>query len=344
MFKKIKKIIESLKIENITIDITSGNTIIYQQNPNGGSIKVNEPAVLIIDEGACVAFGQEAVAIAGKCPEGVVVAHPIQGGVIADPNLCEQLLRHYFKKLNKSKTFYCIYPNVLAVIPHSATASSRKIITETIDAVGARSIEFTSSLQAAACGIGANKESSGASIIMNIAKDYTEIGIISLNKIHHATTYQVGYDDFQRSIIEYIRGRSEFTIGVNSAKKALDALGAAHYLPEEDEGETITISGLLKRTSVPADLSLSKMQVYSAIRPLVDKLISGLLEVLEKAKEDMADDLKDNGVNIIGIGGSISRMDIAITEALSIRAKIATNYETCIVEGAGLIQASRQKK
>ncbi|MCY9861029.1 rod shape-determining protein [Vibrio coralliirubri] len=343
MLKTIKNLVTSLKIDDLTLDLTSGNTIIYQQGNKDNPIKVNEPAILVIDGDSCLAFGKEAEAISGKCPEGVKVVYPIQKGIIAEPNYCEQLLRHYFKTFTQMKSLFCIYPNVLAVIPQSATASTQKVITETIDAAGAKGIDLISSLQAAAHGIGSGKDTSGVSIIMNVAKDYTEIGIISLNKIHYASTFQVGYDDFQKSIVEYIRTNSEYTIGLNNAKKALDALGTAYLTSDDDEHEEVRISGLLKRTSTPADLKLTKIQVYTAIRPLVDKLISGLLEVLEKTKEDMADDLKENGVSIVGIGGRINRLDRAISEALNIQASIARNYETCIVRGAGAIQAARIK-
>ncbi|EGR2229397.1 TPA: rod shape-determining protein [Vibrio parahaemolyticus] len=348
MFKAAKSLLKNIKIEDITLDLTSGNTVIYQQGCENNPIKVNEPAILVIDGDSCLAFGKEAESITGKCPEGVRVVYPVQNGIIAEPNYCEQLLKHYFKMLaDQNKTplkFLQIYPDVLAIMPDGATASTQKVMTETIDAAGAKGIELISSLQAAARGIGVGKDNSGASIIMNIAKDYTEIGIISLNKIHYSTTMQLGYDDFIKSIIEYIRVHSEYTIGVNNAKKALDKLGTAYFLPEDDEHQEEVISGLLKRTSVPESLKLTKMQVYTAIRPLVDKLVTGLLEVLEKSKEDMADDLKENGVNIVGLGGRISRLDMAISEALNIRASIAKNYETCIVEGAGKIQAARRKR
>ncbi|KDM90910.1 rod shape-determining protein [Photobacterium galatheae] len=348
MLKSAKTLLNRLKIDDITLDLTSGYTVIYQQGDGHSAIKVNEPAILVIDGDSCLAFGKEAENITGKCPDGVRVVYPVQKGIIAEPNYCEQLLRHYFKIIadeNKSPfRFLRIYPDVLAIIPHSATASTRKVMIETIDAAGAKGIELISSLQAAARGIGIGKDNAGASIIMNIAKDYTEIGIISLNKIHYATTLQVGYDDFQKSIIEYIRVHSDYTIGINNAKKALDKLGTAYFLPEDDEHQEEVISGLLKRTSVPESLKLTKLQVHTAIRPLVDKLLTGLLEVLEKAKEDMADDLKENGVNIVGVGGRISRLDIAISQALNIRASLANNYETCIVEGAGKIQAARNKK
>lgn len=341
LFNALKR---SFKVSDITIDLTGGNTVIYQQGSTDNPIKVNEPAILVIDGDSCLAFGGDAEKIRGKCPEGVKVVYPVQNGVIAEPDYCEQLLKHYLNSLLKMKRSYCFYPNILAVIPHNATPSTQKIMTETIDSAGAKAITLISSLQAAARGIGLKKESSGASIIMNVAKDYTEIGIISLNKVHFSTTIQIGYDDFQKGIIEYIRNHSEYTIGISNAKKALDSLGAATYVSAMDDDKEIHLSGLLKRTSVPEDLKLTKGQVYSAIRPLVERLMVGLLEVLEKAREDMADDLRENGVCIVGVGGRISRLDMAITEALNIKACIIKNYETCIVEGAANIQHSMGRK
>lgn len=343
MLNLLKELKSNLKVPDLTIDLTGGNTVIYQQGRADNPIRVNEPAILVIDGDACLAFGKEAENIRGRCPEGVKVVYPVQQGVIAEPDYCEQLLKHYLDKLNKEKRSYCMYPNVVAVIPDNATASTQKIMTETIDSAGAKGIDLISSLQAAARGIGFDKDTSGASIILNIAKDYTEIGIISLNKIHYSTTLPIGHDDFQKGIIEYIRTHSDYTIGLNNAKKALDALGTATYIPEMDDDKEVRISGLLKRTSVPEELRLEKLQVYTAIRPLVDRIVTGLLEVLEKAREDMAADLRENGIHIVGVGGRIARMDTAISEALNIRAKTAKNYETCVVEGAAKIQRASGK-
>lgn len=343
MLNNIQNFVKGFKVPDITVDLTGGNTMIYQQGDKENPIKVNEPAILVIDGESCRAFGREAENITGLCPDGVKVVYPVQKGVIAEPDYCEQLLKHYFSNIFKKKLNYCLYPNVVAVIPQDSTPSHQKIMTETIDSAGAKGISLVKSLRAAAHGIGFNKENSGASIVMNITKDYSEIGIISLSKIHYSTTLSIGYDDFKKGIIEYVRLHSEYTIGMNNAKKALDSLGTATYEPDMDDAEKINITGLLKRTSVPEDIKLTKLQVFTAIRPLVDRLIGGLLEVLEKAREDMAEDLRNNGVTIVGIGGRIARLDKAITDAINIKAKTVKNYETCIVEGAGMIQGGANR-
>lgn len=331
----IKKIFKRLFAEDLAIDLTSSRTIIYQK---GNGIKINEPSIVATEDGSYLAVGDAAEEIRGKNPEGVRVAKPIMNGVIAEPELCEQMIRRSMQKLYGKNAFYKFYPAVLAAIPHHASKAETKIYEETMDAAGAKEVHLVSTLLAAAYGAGLKPETASASIVCNISHSFTEIGIVSMNKVHSSTSIAIGYNDFVKAVVAHVRNDSLYSIGEKAAERVLENIGAAYFDPNEDQGAQIIVSGMHKRSSVPTDVPLSKEAVCHCLLPLVTQIITGLLEVMEKTKEGMAADIQENGITLLGVGAQLPRIDRAISISLdNIKTRIASNPITCIADGAGKI-------
>ncbi|UKA04577.1 rod shape-determining protein [Photobacterium damselae] len=334
-----KSLFNCFFVPDLAIDMTSGNIMIYQQgSQTDNSIRVNEPAVVIADESdCCVAVGQNALKLKGVYPDEVSFVEIIRGGSIAHPEFCEQFIRNYINEIYKNERWWKFSPDVLAVIPQSATQTHQKIITETLDAAGAKSIDLITSLIAASRGIPEHTDPTKASVIAHIGRDYTEIGIIALNKIHYYATEPVGYDDFIKSICNYIRVNTDYTIGEVHAEKLLGEIGTAYYNEETDDNQYREVSVMLKRTSVPEVIRITKRQIFEALSPVTERIMSVLLDVLENTKEDMAADLQEHGIFIVGNGGKVSGIDLAIG-TIGIKTRVAENFMTSIVDGAGKIQ------
>ena len=319
--------------------------MIYQQgNQLDNPVRINEPAVVIADESDnCIAVGKSAMKLKGVCPDEVNFVEIIKSGSIAHPEFCEQFVRNYINEIYKSERWWKFSPDVLAVIPQSATQTHQKIITETLDAAGAKSIDLITSLIAASRGIPEHNDPTKATVIVHIGKDYTEIGIIVLNKIHYCATEPVGYDDFIKAICNFIRVNTDYTIGEVHAEKVLGEIGTAFYNEETDDNQYREVNVMLKRTSVPATIRITKRQIFDAVSPVTERIMGILLDVLENTKEDMAADLQEFGIFIVGNGGNINGIDSAIG-TIGIKTRIAKNHMTSIVEGAGRIQREFARK
>lgn len=325
--------------------MTSGNIMIYQQgNQCDNAVRINEPAVVIADTNDnCVAVGLSALKLKGVCPDEVNFVEIIKSGSIAHPEFCEQFVRNYINEIYKNERWWKFSPDVLAVIPQNATQTHQKIITETLDAAGAKSIDLINSLVAASRGIPEHTDITKATVIVHIGKDYTEIGIISLNKIHYCATEPVGYDDFIKAVCGYVRMNTDYSIGEVHAEKILNEIGTAFYNEETDDNQYKEVSVMLKRTSVPATIRITKREIFNAISPVTERIMGVLLDVLENTKEDMAADLQERGIFVVGNGGKISGIDQAIS-TIGIKTRIPENFMTSIVEGAGRIQQESKCK
>ncbi len=335
----LKNVFNKMFTEDLAIDITSSRTVIYK---GGGGIVANQPSVVATEGDSYLAVGDDAELIRGKNPHGINVTCPVSRGRIAEPDLCSYMIEHailsVFERKRLGAGLLKFGPRVLAVTPHHASPAEMKIYEETFDSVGAREVSLTSSLIAAAYGARLSPEEPRASIICNISYEFTELGIISVSRVHESTHLTIGYRDFVAAIVTYVRDETDHTIGEKAAEKILSEIGCAYYEEERDKGVTVTVSAMRKRSSVPESIEITKLQVVSALYPLLKNLLSGVLKLLEGAREGMAGDIQQNGITLVGVGAKLPRLDTCMSGYLhGMNVNVAVEPETAVARGAGLI-------
>lgn len=336
----LNKILGKVFTEDLAIDITSSRTVIYKHNHG---IVDNQPSVVATEGDTYLAVGDEAELIRGKNPIGISVTCPVRGGCIAEPDLCSHMIEHgILKTLGRNKFGFGMFkfgPKILVATPHHSSPAEVKIFEEVFDSVGAREVLTVSSLISAAYGAKLSPESASASIICNINHEFTEIGIISMSKVHASTSLPIGYRDFIQAIVTYVRDETDYTIGEKSAEQILSRIGAAYYDHERDKDATASVSAMRKRSSVPEHIQITKKEVSEIVLyPLLKRILSGILEILEGAKEGMAEDIQQNGITLVGVGATLPRLDQALSACLhGMITNVANEPKTVVAKGAGLI-------
>lgn len=83
---------------DLGIDLGTATFVVYQR---GKGIIIEEPSVVAIDKNKknMIAIGKEAKDMLGKTPDQIQIIRPVQDGVIADPNIIEEVLRYFIKKI-----------------------------------------------------------------------------------------------------------------------------------------------------------------------------------------------------------------------------------------------------
>ena len=79
---------------DLAIDLGTANTLIYAR---GRGIVVNEPSIVAINRrnNNLEAVGHEAKEMLGRTPVNIVAIKPLTGGVIADFDLTEEMLKYF---------------------------------------------------------------------------------------------------------------------------------------------------------------------------------------------------------------------------------------------------------
>src|SRR5437762_12580709 len=83
---------------DIGIDLGTANTLVYVKDQG---IVLREPSVVAVQAGTMkvLAVGDEAKRMLGRTPANIVAVRPLKGGVIADFEGAEAMLRHFVTKV-----------------------------------------------------------------------------------------------------------------------------------------------------------------------------------------------------------------------------------------------------
>ena len=129
MFKKFRGMFSN----DLSIDLGTANTLIYVR---GQGIVLNEPSVVAVRQDrvgggprSVAAVGSEAKQMLGRTPGNITTIRPMKDGVIADFTYTEEMLKHFIRKVHKSR-FLRPSPRVLVCVPCGSTQVERRAIKE----------------------------------------------------------------------------------------------------------------------------------------------------------------------------------------------------------------------
>ncbi|MEY2762548.1 MAG: rod shape-determining protein MreB [Actinomycetota bacterium] len=116
---------------DIAIDLGTANTLVYVK---GEGIVLNEPSMAAVDNrtGQLVAVGAEAKRMWGRAPQNIRLVRPMKDGVIADFDVCEQMLRFFIQRVHtsrwsKPRMIVCVrtQPNSPVLVARCTSSKSR---------------------------------------------------------------------------------------------------------------------------------------------------------------------------------------------------------------------------
>jgi rod shape-determining protein MreB len=143
---------------------------------------------------------------------------------------------------------------------------------------------------------------------------------------------RVGGYDLDEAIVKLLQDTSRLLIGQEQAEAVKLEIGAARG------GGTATTqvagrdlgTGLLRRTTVDAEAVVAALQ-----RPL-DQIIEGLELVLERTPPELAADIADRGLMLVGGGALLREFDALIRSRTGLAVTKSEDPLTTVALGAGL--------
>ena len=315
---------------DMAIDLGTANTLVYVK---GQGIVLNEPSVVAIidDKGkkSVLAVGDEAKTMLGRTPGNISAVRPLRDGVIADFVVTEEMIKHFIKKVHKKRAF--ANPRVIIAVPTGSTPVERKAIQDSAMAAGARSVQLIEESIAAAIGAGLPISDATGSMVVDIGGGTTEIAIMSLGGVVYANSMRVAGDAMDRSIIAYMRKQFNLLVGEASAEKIKKEIGTA--LPTS--GSTYLMKGRDIRSGTPKEIALKEEDTAEALRPVLNQIVAGIKDALEKTPPELSADLVDMGLVLTGGGALLKNIDKLITKETGLPVVIAEDPLSCVVLGTG---------
>ena len=329
MFNKLKGFLST----DMAMDLGTANTLVYVRNKG---IVLNEPSVVAIinsnNKTEVLAVGNEAKLMLGRTPSHIKAIRPLKDGVIADFDIAQEMIKYFIRKVHNRSILTS--PRIVICVPYGATAVERRAIQEAADAAGAREVFLIEEPKAAAIGAGLPINEPQGSIVVDIGGGTTEVAVVSLGGIVHASSLRVGGDKMDNEIILYIRINFNLLIGEATAERIKKEIGSAICTPESKDIR-VSIKGRSLIDGNPKDMEISQKQVAEALMDPVSTIANGVKDALEKTPPELVADIIDAGITLTGGGALLPNLCEVIQHVSGVGVKVAENPLDCVVLGTG---------
>ena len=296
----------------VGIDLGTANTLICTK---AKGIVLRAPSVVAISKAdrEVVALGKDARRMLGKTPEGILAFRPLKDGVVADPEVTAKMIRAFFEYTDSISLFS--RPSAIVCIPYGVTEVEKRAVEEATFDAGARSVALIEEPLAAAIGTGLRVGGARGSMIVDIGGGTTEVAVISLGGIVASNSVRVAGDEFDESIISYLRRKRGILIGEASAEALKIRIGSAH--PSFDSGD-MEVAGRSLDSGLGAVVKIRSAEIREAISPDLEQIIQGIKRTLELTPPELSADIYDYGIMLTGGGALLKGIDKLITERTGI--------------------------
>ena len=315
--------------KDIGIDLGTANTLVYLK---GKGIIIREPSVVAVDTktDAVRYVGQEAKNIIGRTPGSIRAVRPLKDGVIADFDMTTAMLQEFIRKAIGSNPFS--KARVIICIPSGVTAVERRAVKEAAEGAGAKRVSIVEEPMAAAIGAGLPVEEPTGSMIVDIGGGTSEVAVISLCGIVTSRSVRVAGDEFDLSIINFIRRKYNLLIGERTAEYIKIEIGSAY---PTDEDKELEIKGRNLLTGLPENITISSDEIREALSEPLSHIIEAIKVTLERTPPELSADIIDSGITLAGGGAYLRGLDKLIHEETGIPVYIAEHPLDCVVDGTG---------
>ncbi len=312
------------------IDLGTTTTLVYVP---GKGIVFNEPSVVAVSlqDRRVLAVGTEAKTMVGKTPETIVAYHPMKDGVIANYQVTEIMLAHYFRKaLGRFNPFK---PEVVLSVPAGVTSTERRAVIEAAVKAGARHAYVIKEPVLAAIGAGIPIHEPRGHIVADIGGGTIDVAVISLGGIVASTSVKCAGNHLDRAIQDYVKKKYNIAIGEKMAEEIKITIGSA--LPLQDD-MTMDVKGRDIISGLPRTTEVVTIDVVRATGKELREMIDAIKVVLQDTPPEIAADIIDRGIIMTGGTSQLRNLDEYIFRRTGVRATLAEQAPLCVARGTGI--------
>ncbi len=323
---------------DMAVDLGTANTLIYVR---GAGVVLDEPSVVAINVNTRrpLAVGVEAKRMIGRTPNHIQAIRPLKDGVIADFDVCEEMLRYFIHKVSTGR--WGPKPRMVICVPSGITGVEQRAVRDAAEFAGAREAVVIEEPMAAALGAGLPINEAVGSMIVDIGGGTTEVAIISLGGIVVSRSLRIGGDELDNAIIDYAKKEYSLALGERTAETIKIKMGSAHDLVEEFEAE---IRGRDLVTGLPKTIVTSTQEIREGLSEPVTAIIDAIKFTLDGAPAELAADIMEHGITVAGGGALLNgfRQRLEIETGMPIR--VADHPLQTVVIGSGMyLEAHRHQ-
>ena len=315
--------------KDIGIDLGTASVLVYIK---GKGVVLNEPSVVAIDKntGRLLKVGAEAQAMLGRTPGNIVAIRPLRDGVISDYDMTERMLKEFIRKVTGG--FHLFPPRIMVCVPSGITEVEERAVIDAGRQAGARRVYLIEEPVAAAIGAGIDITKPDGHMVVDIGGGTSDIAVISLSGVVESASIKVAGDQFNESIVKYMRRKHNILIGERTAEQMKMEIGCVY--PKEEEA-TIEIKGRCLMTGLPKTITVNSTEMMEAFEEPVERILEAVHNVLERTPPELVADISNNGIVMTGGGSLVDGFDKLLTSRTGIHTVVAEDAISCVAEGTG---------
>ena len=314
---------------DMALDLGTANTVVYVR---GEGIVLNEPSVVAVNTRTrkVLAVGSEAKSMLGRTPSHIQAVRPLKDGVIADFDMCQEMLRFFVERVHQRRW---TKPRMVIAVPSGITGVEQRAVQEAAESAGARRpTHIIEEPMAAAIGTGMKVWEPTGNMIVDIGGGTTEVAVISLGGIVSSESIRVGGDEFDDAIVQFVKKEHSLLIGERTAEEIKIVLGSAHPLPREARAE---IRGRDLVSGLPRVVSITTEDIREGLEESVVAICDAVRGTLDRTPPELAADIMESGIMLAGGGALLRNLDQRMANETGMPITVAVDPLHAVVRGCG---------
>ena len=313
------------------MDLGTANTLVFVR---GEGIVLDEPSVVAVNamDETLLAVGSEAKRMIGRTPPHIRAIRPLRGGVIADFENCEKMLRYFIQQVHSRRW---AKPRMVICVPSGVTGVERRAVQEAAEFAGARApVYIVDEPMAAAIGAGLPIADPTGSMIVDVGGGTTEVAVLSLGGVVASQSSRVGGDEMDDAIKQFLKKDKGVDVGDRTAEAIKVRLGSAHPLTREFRA---TVTGRSLLTGLPESVEFSTREIREALEEPLEAIIDTVKVTLDRTPPELVTDILDQGIHLAGGGSLLIGLPDRIRAETGMPTRVVADPLGVVVEGAGII-------
>ena len=314
---------------DMALDLGTANTVVYVR---GEGIVLDEPSVVAVNTRTrkVLAVGSEAKSMIGRTPSHIQAVRPLKDGVIADFDMCEEMLRFFIERVHQRRW---TKPRMVIAVPSGITGVEQRAVQEAAESAGARKpTHIIEEPMAAAIGTGLQVWEPTGNMIVDVGGGTTEVAVISLGGIVSSQSIRVGGDEFDNVISQYVKKEHSLLIGERTAEEIKIMLGSAYPLAREARAE---IRGRDLVSGLPRVVSVTTEDIREGLEESVTAICDAVRGTLDHTPPELAADIMESGIMLAGGGALLRDLDQRMANETGMPITVAVDPLHAVVRGCG---------
>jgi len=319
---------------DLALDLGTSNTRVYIRKHG---VVAAEPSVVAVRKDRrgqmqVVAVGDEANEMVGRTPSELEIIHPLKGGVIADLDCTAALLRRLVPAAPLFQRM--VRPRIVIAVPSDLTNVERRAVCESARHAGAREVLLIAGVGAAAIGAGLPVTRPSGNLILDIGGGKTEVGVISLSGVVCAYSGRIAGQSMNEALTDFVKRKYNLLIGDHTAEFLKRQIGTAY---PSDDLCSLEIRGRDLISGLPKAVEISSEESREALSEPLSVIIGGVKQTLERTPPELAADIAERGIVMVGGGSLLAHLDELLREVTGLPVVLADDPLNAVALGLGRV-------